>query len=196
MKKFLKYFLFVILGLILLYFLIGFVPVKYDYEIEVDKPLNEVWAVVQDDSKYDQWLEGFRSIELISGTQNEVGSKYKVIVEPQPGSEFEMTQTLLAIDEFKKVDMHYDSEFMDFLYTITFSESDGKSKVRTDSNVKGKNFLMKPMFSLMEMLGGAFSAQEGKNMEALKKVIEENTTDYYPVEIEEVLEVEEGESEI
>jgi hypothetical protein len=40
------------------------------------------------------------------------------------------------------------------------------------------------MFALMEIFGGAFQAQEVKNIEALKRVIEENTTDYYPAPVE------------
>ena len=43
------------------------------------------------------------------------------------------------------------------------------------------------MFALMHMLG-MFEAQEAKNMEALKKLIEENTTDYYKMEEEMILE--------
>ena len=40
--------------------------------------------------------------------------------------------------------------------------------------------MMKSMFALMEMLGGSFTAQEAKNFEALKVLINENTKDYYP----------------
>ena len=43
--------------------------------------------------------------------------------------------------------------------------------------------MMRSMFALMETFGGAFQAQEVKNIEALKKVVEENTTDYYPAPI-------------
>jgi hypothetical protein len=36
----------------------------------------------------------------------------------------------------------------------------------------------------MEFFSGAFHAQEAKNLEALKKLIEENKTDYYPAPID------------
>jgi hypothetical protein len=35
----------------------------------------------------------------------------------------------------------------------------------------------------MEIFGGAFQKQEVKNIEALKKVINENTTDYFPAPV-------------
>jgi hypothetical protein len=41
------------------------------------------------------------------------------------------------------------------------------------------------------MLGGAFKKQEVKNIEALKMVIEENPTDYYPIQNEDEVVLEE-----
>jgi len=38
---------------------------------------------------------------------------------------------------------------------------------------------MRSMFAIMETLTGSFTKQETKNIEALKNVIEENTTNYY-----------------
>ena len=40
--------------------------------------------------------------------------------------------------------------------------------------------MMRSMFTSMEMLSGAFQGQAENNVEALKKLIEENTTDDYP----------------
>jgi hypothetical protein len=192
--KYLKYFLYIIIGLIVLFLAVGLLKssVSYGHEITVDKSLKEAWAVTQDASKYDQWLEGFKSIELISGKQGEVGSKYKVIVNPGEGQEdFEMIETVVAIDKYKLVELGFDSDMMDFEQKMLFSEADGKVKFKTESTVKGKGIMMRSMFALMEMFGGAFSKQEAKNIEALKKVINENTTDYYPAPV-----VEENEAEI
>ena len=82
--------------------------------------------------------------------------------------------------------MHFDSEFMDFEQTITHSESDGITTVKTDSKVIAKGAMMQSMFAIMETFGGSFTAQEKKNIEALKKVINENTTDYYPAAVMEM----------
>ena len=41
------------------------------------------------------------------------------------------------------------------------------------------------MFGMMQTLGGAFDKQEAKNMEALKTLIESNTTDYFPEPVDE-----------
>lgn len=184
--KFLKYLFLLIGGLILIFFAFGLLKptVEYGHEILVDKPIKEAWAVHQDASKYGQWLEGFKSIELLSGEQNAVGSTYKVIVNPGEGQEdFEMIETLKAIEDFDHVALNFDSEMMVFDQTTTFTEKDGKTSIKTDSKVAGKGMMMRSMFAMMEVLGGAFQVQEEKNIEALKKVIEENTTDYFPAPI-------------
>ena len=181
--KILKYILYAILILIVLFFGMGLLnkSVSYGHEIRVDKSIEEAWAVTQDADKYDQWLEGFQSMELIEGEYMQEGSKYKVIVNPGEGQpEFEMTETVVDVEEFDHVTMHFDSEFMDFEQTISFAEVDGQTSVKTDSKVFGKGLMTRSMFAVMEMLGGAFTTQEVKNIENLKKVIQENTKDYYP----------------
>ena len=95
-----------------------------------------------------------------------------------------MTETVVSKEEFDHVSMHFDSEMMDFDQTIHYAEVDGKANIRTESTVMGKGIIMRSMFACMEMLGGPFQAQEEKNIEALKSVIEENMTDYYPVPLE------------
>jgi hypothetical protein len=181
--KILKYILLVIIGLVVLFIAVGLLKptVNYGHEITVDKSVKEAWAVSQDESKYGQWLAGFKSIDLISGEQGAVGSKYKVVVNPGDGqSDFEMIETVKSMKEFEHVDLHFDSDMMDFDQRILYSENNGKTSVKTESTVSGKGIMMRSMFALMEMFTGSFQAQEEKNIEALKKLINENSTDYYP----------------
>ena len=98
--------------------------------------------------------------------------------EGQP--DFEMIETIVSKKDADHIQLSFDSEMMLFDQTTTFSEKDGKIKIKTDSNVKGKGMMMRSIFALMEMFGGSFKAQEAKNLEALKKVINENTTNYFP----------------
>ena len=183
--KILKYLLITLVALAVIFFAIGYIypSVQYGHEITVDKPIEEAWAVAYDESKYNQWLQGFKSIELVTGKQGEVGSTYKVVVSPDPSQpDFEMTETVVSKKEFDHVTLHFESDLMDFDQTMSYADKDGVVSVKTDSKVMGKSASMRSMFFLMEKLGGAFQKQEAKNIDALKKVINENTTDYYPVE--------------
>ncbi len=76
--------------------------------------------------------------------------------------------------------MDYDSEFMDFEHLFTYTESGGKTTIKSDGKVMAKGLAMRSLFAIMETFAGSFSTQETKNMEALKKLIQENTTDYFP----------------
>lgn len=149
--------------------------------VTVDKPLKEAWAVHSDVSKFPLWLEGFKSIEHIHGEKGAIGSRYKVIVNPGNGQDdFEMIETVVDKKDYQYLSFHFDSDMMVFNQTTKFSETNGKTIIATDSKVKGNGIMMRSMFALMEMFGGSFQAQEEKNVEALKKVIESNTTNYQP----------------
>jgi len=177
LMKVLKYLLIVIAAIVLIFLSFGLLDaeVEYGHSITVDKPISEAWAVSQDESKYPMWLEGFQSMELLSGERAQEGSTYRIVVKPSPEEpEFVMTETLVSIQENDHVTMHFDSEMMDFEQTMTFTEEDGQTTISTDSKVMGKGIMMKSIFSMMETLGGAFTKQEAKNIEALKKLIQEN----------------------
>ncbi len=172
--KILKYILFVLLAIVALFFIIGLMnpSISYGHTITVEKPVEEAWAVAQDESKYAQWLDGFKSIELIEGEDKQPGSKYRVVVNPGEGQpDFEMIETLKEVRENEYVDMHFESDFMDFDQIMTFTENDGVTTIKTDSKVWPKGIVMRSMFAIMEMVGGSFTKQEARNMEALKVLI-------------------------
>lgn len=182
--KILKYLLGFFIGLAFLFIIIGFLKptIQYGHEIAVNKSVKEAWAVVQDETKLGQWLEGFKSIDLISGEAGEVGSKYKVVVNPGEGQDdFEMVETIVSKKEFDHITLNFDSDVMVFDQTTSFAEANGKTSIKTDSKVSGKGMMMRSMFALMNLFSDAFQTQEVKNIEALKKLIEANTRDYYPV---------------
>lgn len=167
--------------LIVAFFGIGYFnpTVEYGHTITVNKPLKEAWAVTHDETKYDQWLQGFKSMELISGEKGAVGSKYKVVVNPGEGEEdFEMIETIVSLKNYDHVALHFDSEIMEFEQTILFTENDGKVNIQTLSTVHPTGMFLRSMFASMELLTGTFQMQEEKNIDALKVLINENKTTY------------------
>ena len=141
--KILKYILIVMLILVVIFLAFGiFQPsVSYGHEISVNKSIEEAWAVSQDETKYPLWLEGFQSMELLEGEPFQVGSKYKVIVNPGDGQpEFEMIETIVSIKENDHVEMHFDSEFMDFEQMVvdTFGEKKQEQKKDDDEQCHKK----------------------------------------------------------
>jgi len=183
--KIVKWILIPLLILIALFFAMGLVnsSIEYGHTVKVNKNVKEAWAVTEDESKLDQWLAGFVSEDLLRGEQNKVGSQYKVVVKPSPEEDaFEMIETLVARDEFSLLEMHFESDFGTFDQTMKFTAKGNQTEIATESIVSGGNVLTNSMVGWMELLGGSFQKQEEENINKLKKVIEENTTDYFPGE--------------
>ena len=182
--KILKYILGILALLVLIFILVGQFASKitYDYEITVDKPVAESWAVIQDESKMGDWLEGFQRIEHVSGPKDGVGAVSDVhFLEPGSGQPMTIRETITDMEPNESISMTFTSEVSHMDYTLRMEEVDGKTKITTNTTTYGKGMFYKSMFSLMR---GMIKGQEEKNLAALKKTIEENTKDYFPAPVE------------
>jgi len=176
--KYLKYLLYLIIVLVLVFFGKGFLTpsVSYENEIIVNKPAKEAWAVMSDESNLPKWIEGFIRTELVSGTANEVGAVSNVYVDDS-GQEMMMEETITAIKLHEHMAMTFTMEFMNMDYEINFKEEGGKTTINSKSTTMGNSIFAKSMISFMP---GAMKEQEDKNLSSLKKLIEENTKNYFP----------------
>lgn len=191
--KILKYILGILALLVLVFILIGQISgeITYDYEIEVDKPVAESWAVIQDESKMGDWLEGFQRIEHVSGPKDAVGAVSDVhFIEPGSGQPMTIRETITALVPNESISMTFTSDVSHMDYTLKMAEVNGKTQITTNTTTYGKGMFYKSMFSLMR---GMIKGQEEKNLAALKKTIEENTTDYFPAPVEQIQIIEETE---
>ncbi|MFD2564617.1 SRPBCC family protein [Aquimarina rubra] len=176
--KYLKYLLFLIIVLALIFFGKGMLTpsVSYESEIVVNKPANEAWAVMSDESNLPKWIEGYKRTELVSGTANTVGAISNVYVEDN-GQEMMMEETITALKPNEHMAMTFTMDFMDMDYEILFKENDGKTNISSKSTTMGNGIFSKSLISFMK---GFMKEQEDKNLSNLKRVIEENTKNYFP----------------
>ncbi len=175
--KYLKYLLGLILVLILIFFGRGLLTssVYYESEIVVNKPINESWEVMSDESKLPKWIKGFKKTELISGTANSVGAVSKIYIE-ENGEEMIMEETIKGIKPNEFLSMKFTMDFMDMDYDMHLKENEGKTTIKTISTTTGNGLLAKSMIAFMT---GSMKSQEDENLQNLKKLIEENTKDYF-----------------
>ncbi len=187
--KYLKY----LLGFfaLLLLFILGkgfFTPsVYYESEIVVNKSAKEAWAVMSDEENLPKWIDGFKRSELVSGPANTVGAVTNVYVEDN-GEEMVMVETIMQVKTYELLAMKFTMDFMDMDYEMLFSEKGGKTRIQTKSTTFGNGIMAKSMISFMT---AAMKSQEDENLGNLKKLIEENTKNYFqdtPVERVEVVE--------
>ena len=165
----------VLFGLFLLYGVMN-PTVEYGNEIEVNKPLNESWAVFMDESKMKEWLPFIKSQELVSGEKGKVGAVTKMQTD-MDGREMEMMETITALKENEHMGMQFEGGGMMQNLDMHFSEKDGKTIIKSSSVAKGSNIFNRAMFAMMK---GMFKENDMTVMNALKTTIENNTTDYFP----------------
>jgi len=189
--KYLKYFLLLLALVALVFFGKGLLTksVDYDSEVVVNKPVEEAWAVMSDETNLPEWIKGFQRTELVSGTANTVGAVSKVYVK-ENGKEMVMEETITAIEPNDHIEMTFSMDFMNMDYKMKMEEKDGKTHIRSTSSTVGNGIFAKSMIAFMPK---AMKAQEDENMNTLKRLIEENTKDYFPEPVEELM-VEEPES--
>ncbi len=176
--KILKYLLILVLVLIVGFFSLGFITpsVSYDSVITVDKPIEEAWAVMADESRVSEWLEDVKRLEPVSGTPNTVGAVSNIYVN-NGGEEMMMQETITKYEAPHTIAMTFTMDMMDMDYEMTLQEKNGKVEITSHSKTTGKGMLTK---SIVAMMPSMMKAQEDTNMNNLKNVINENTKNYFP----------------
>jgi uncharacterized protein YndB with AHSA1/START domain len=176
--KILKYLLYVIIVLALIFFGKGLLApaAEYECEVVVNKPVEEAWAILSDESRITEWLKSIKKIELQSGTTNTVGAVSKIYAE-ENGQEMVMEETITAIIPNEHIAMTFTMDFMNMDYELYMKEMDGKTHIRTISSTLGNGIFAKSIVSFMT---SAMKAQENENLINLKTMIDNNTIDYFP----------------
>ena len=175
--KYLKYIIGIIAILVIGFLLLGvFKPkVSYECEIKVEKPLDESWAVIQDEGKLSEWLPGFQKIEHISGTPGTVGAVSNVYFVTD-GQEMTIRETITDIVPNESISMSYESDFMNMDYKMDMASVNGNTKISSSTTAVGNGMISK---SMMALIGSSIKAQEETNLANLKKTIEQNTKNYF-----------------
>ncbi|MFZ1704307.1 MAG: SRPBCC family protein [Saprospiraceae bacterium] len=175
--KYLKYTLYFLIILIVIFFGMGIITpqVSYESEVTVDKSLEESWAVMSDESRVTEWLTDIKRMEHKSGIPNTVGAVSTIYVEDN-GQEMMMEETITALEPNKRIAMTFTMDFMKMDYEMSLSQKEGKTLIKSNTTTVGNGMFAKSMLAFMPK---AMKKQEDKNMHNLKKVIDENAKNYF-----------------
>lgn len=185
--KYLKYFLGIIALLLVLFIVRGILSptISYSSKIIVDKSIEEAWAVMNDEKKVAQWLKGITNIEHVSGEKGTVGAVTKYTFS-ENGQESIVLETIKSIHPEEQVAMDFVIEgVMSMDYKVDFTKKGGKTHIKSSTTTQGIGIFMR---SLIPFMQSTMQAQEDENMDNLKILIEENTTNYFPVPVVETVE--------
>lgn len=178
--KIIKYLLGGIALIIVVFLALGFLKpeISYDCEVWVEKPMKEAWAVTQDKTKLKDWLEGFQKVEHISGTPGTIGAVSNVYFNTD-GQQMVIEETITGFVPNKSISMSFGSDFMNMDYQLSMSRQEGKTKISSSTIAVGNGMFSK---SIMVLLSTSIRAEEEKNLSNLKRVIEENSYNYFETE--------------
>ncbi|MCP4971367.1 MAG: hypothetical protein GY932_12345 [Arcobacter sp.] len=65
--KYLKYLLYLVIVLVIVFFAKGFLTpsISYENEVTVNKSAKEAWAVMSDEENLSKWIKGIKKIDLL-----------------------------------------------------------------------------------------------------------------------------------
>ena len=142
---------------------------KYSVSVEVDVPIEEVWEVYMDESRMDEWLTGFRSMETIEGEPLTVGSKHRLVFEER-GKEVVLVETVRVIDPPREFAFDLEHELMNSTMSVTLeSIGDDKTRLISQTATSSPKLLWK---IIMPFMTPQMRKRHRGDLERLKALIE------------------------
>jgi uncharacterized membrane protein len=142
---------------------------KYTVEIEINKPIDEVVKLFDNEDNLFKWMEGLQSIEHLTGNPGEKGSTAKMLFK-QGKREIEMIETVISLNLPEEFIASYEAKGVYNLAKVSFLPiGDSKTKYVTEQEFQFKGFMK--VFGWV--MPGAFKKQTAKYLQKFKEFAEE-----------------------
>ncbi|WP_275316113.1 SRPBCC family protein [Tenacibaculum bernardetii] len=168
--KTIKIILGIVSALVIMFLLTGVVitEVTYTAEIEIDKPISEVFENVANVDLMKNWLPDIKSIEVIEEEPGMVGSTY-TITAINNGQEIKMIQKITAYIPNQKITYQFDSAQMIKTDDFNFIANGNKTKLVQNCSVNSKSYMTACLFPYFK---GTFKELSLGYMNQLKTTLE------------------------
>jgi len=138
------------------------------YEIEIDRPVAEVYRQFKDPDNLPRWITGLQRIEQISGEPGAVGSVAKHVY-LEKGRIIEMIETVTAHEPEKHFTGELETEGMQCTIRVDFVDKGDSTLMRFRSDFRSQGLLMKLMMPFMK---GQIRARQEGDMQKFKALVE------------------------
>ncbi len=168
--KALKIILGLVSGLVVAFVLVGFMipELNFTTTVRASRSVDVTFDVFTNVDLMDQWLEGFESIEILSGEPEEIGSKFRVRFNDD-GTEIEFTEELKTFEEGKAYGFLMDAGFFTNDTMFSFSEESGETTIRASNSMIGSSWYMR---SLLPFMKSDMQRQQVETLQALAALAE------------------------
>lgn len=139
-----------------------------EYEVEINKPLGEVYRAFNNSDNMPRWIQGLQRTEQVSGSPGEVGSVTKQIY-LERGRTIEMIETLTAHEPERYFAGTLEGPGMRSDLRVEFIDRGDKTGVRFSSDFKPDSLMMRLMLPFMK---GAIRKRTSGDLETFKQLVE------------------------
>ncbi len=119
---------------------------KFKTEISVNAPKAWSFEILTDTTFFKYWVTNFKSIEMIEGKKDSVGSRYLLKV-VDDGTEYDMYKTVTGFIQDDYYAYHLENDVMDSYVEINLKIDKNKTDIKVLNRVSGKNIFRRALFT-------------------------------------------------
>lgn len=139
-----------------------------EIEVEIDRPLRDVYAAFNHPDNLPRWIQGLQRTEVISGEPGKVGAKTRQIY-LERGRIVEMIETITAHEPEKHMSGTLEGPGVHATMEVNFVDRGDRTGIRFSSNFKGRSILM---WLMLPFIKGAMKKRSCGDLETFKRMVE------------------------
>ena len=140
----------------------------FEYEIEIDKPLRDVYRAFKDPDNLPRWLTGLQRTEQLSGEPGEVGSVSRQIY-LERGRTVEMIETITAHEPEKLFAGTLEGPGMKGTLRVDFVDRGPRTGLRFSGDVEPCSFMMSIFMPFMKK---SIRQRQAGDLDTFKRLVE------------------------
>jgi len=140
----------------------------FKYELEVQRPLKEVYRAFNNPDNMPRWLTGLQRTEQIEGVPGEVGSKMRQIY-LERGRTVELVETVTAHEPEKRFAGHIEGQGVRVDMELEFIDRGDQTGLRVCSDFKSRSMMMS---FLLPFIRGGINKRQAGDLARFKELVE------------------------
>ena len=142
--------------------------IRNEVSLRIDKPVEEVFAFVDDESRAQDWLSRCVALKQVTEGTKGVGTQLHYTYQ-DPGRTGEMDGRVTAYEKDRRLAMHYTDPMFDVDVDFWFAPEGDGTTVRHATSITPKSLMAKLMSPIIR---GATGKQIVQDTQALKRILE------------------------
>ena len=171
--RILKFLLKALVVILILFFLSGllFSKISYTTSQRINLPVDQTFALFNDNSKMKDWMVGLQSFKVIEEKPGVVGSRYQIVIDAQ-NTFIKMEELVTSYRENEKVSLTIESVQMIKKDNYTFQAIDNQTLIQNESTTEGKTYFLKCLYASFYVL---IKCTDQENLDSFKAYVEKGS---------------------